>query len=522
MSEIKLAKSAGSMSAAVFISRILGLVRDIVFANFFGTSYAADAFQVAFQIPNLLRKLFGEGALSAAFIPIYNELKVKNSNRSYSLDFGISILSLVTLFLLVICFIGVLVTPLIVKILAPGFDEQTFTLTLKLTRILFPYLLLIGLSSTFISILNSHNYFFVPGLSSALLNFGMVSLILGFNFFNNQLTLENNIVLFAFGVIFGGVLQTAINLPTLKKIGYTIKLNINFKSKTVGIFFQKFIPGVIGLAIRQINLAADLILASFLVTGSIAALQYGNRLMQLPLGVFGVAISTAILPLLSRYSAEKNWSKLNESLRFAAIGLAFIMLPVTVFLIGLGRDMLTVIFLRGAFDYQALEMSYKALVFYSSGLIFFSLNRTIIPVFYANKDTKTPVIISAYIIIINISLNIIFMSFMQHSGLALATTVSSAIHYFFLLTYMRKKYQFIKTDNLLSNIFKLFCICLFIFFNILIINRLTPELTFYWRIVKLFVVILLYSLFYYRLAICLKVDYVEQIKTQIWKKFGIS
>ncbi|MCK4694660.1 MAG: murein biosynthesis integral membrane protein MurJ, partial [Candidatus Cloacimonetes bacterium] len=218
MSKKKLVKNIGSMSVAVFISRIFGLLRDIIMTYFFGTSYVADAFQVAYQIPNLLRKLFGEGALSAAFVPIYNEIGIKQDKKS-QINFALNVLSLLSTFLLVLCLIGIFLAPLIVRVIAPGFDDKTYLLAMKLTRIMFPYLFLIGLSSTLISVLNSHNYFFIPGLSSAFLNIAMIGCLGIFIFLNEAPTVESKVVIWAYGVILGGILQTIVNFPILWRIG---------------------------------------------------------------------------------------------------------------------------------------------------------------------------------------------------------------------------------------------------------------------------------------------------------------
>ena len=298
MGKRDLAKKVGSMSTAVLLSRILGLLRDIMTTAFFGTQYVADAFQVAFQIPNLLRKLFGEGALSAAFIPLYSEIGIKKGRKA-QIYFGLNVLSILTTFLLLLSALGIIFAPIIVRLLAPGFDQPTYQLTLYLIRIIFPYLLLIGLSSTLISILNAHNYFFVPGLSSAFLNVAMISALGIFVLINRNSTTEEQAVVWSIGVVLGGILQTIINFPLLKKLGYHFSLNFNLRGKNIAAVWQRFLPGVAGLAIRQVNLAVDLILASLLATGSIAALNYGNRLMLFPLGVFGVAAGVAVLPIFS-------------------------------------------------------------------------------------------------------------------------------------------------------------------------------------------------------------------------------
>ena len=458
------------MSSAVFLSRISGLARDIFMTGFFGTTYVADAFNASFQIPNLLRKLFGEGALSAAFIPIYNEIKLKEGKKG-QINFALNVLSLLSAFLLILCIVGIFLAPVIVKLLAPGFDAQTYDLSVKLTKILFPYLFLIGLSSTLISIANSHDYFFIPGLSSAFLNLAMIGTPAIFILMNENTSTVSLITVLSYGVITGGVLQTVVNLPLLRCIGYKLKVNLNVKGEAIKSVWKRFLPGVAGLAIREVNLAADLIIASFLTTGGLAALSYGNRLMQLPLGVFGVSAGVAVLPLFSRLSSEAKWDDLAKRLRFTFITLAFIMLPVTAFIIGTGRDIIRILFMRGKFDLLSLNQTYEALIFYSMGLLFFALNRILIPIFYANKDTKTPVKISAIIVVINITLNIILMQFMGLAGLAFATSISALIHFVILIKTMNRKLPKIQLPEIQNSVGKILIISVLIFVATFFLNK---------------------------------------------------
>jgi len=213
-----------------------------------------------------------------------------------------------------------------------GFPPQTLNLTVKLVRLLFPYLFFIGISSTLISILNSHNYYFLPGLTSAFLNFAMIGSML-VAFFIPSIQSTQLSILLSIGVLVGGILQVVLNFPMLKRIGYGFKFNFSFKGKALGELWNKFLPGVWGIAVRQVNLLADRTLASMLITGSISALNYGNRIMQLPLGIFGVSVGTAVIPHFSRNAASGNWKEFNEKLEYAVSLLAFIMIPVTFLII---------------------------------------------------------------------------------------------------------------------------------------------------------------------------------------------
>lgn len=517
MSKAKLAKNAGSMSIAVFISRIFGLMRDIVMTKYFGTTNVADAFRVAFQIPNFLRLLFGEGALSAAFIPIYNDIGIKKG-RSAQISFALNILSLLTLFLVILSLLGIILAPILVRIIAPGLDEGTTQLTIKLTRVLFPYLFLIGLSSTMISILNSHDRFFLPGLSSAFLNIGMILSLMIYIWVTDG-TITDRIYFWSYGVLLGGMMQVIINLPLIRQVGYRIRINLNHKGEALQAVWQRLIPGAIGIAVRQINLIADMILASLLATGSIAALGYGNRLMQFPLGIFGVAAGVAVLPLFSRLAALQEWQKFKESLRFSAISISFIMLPVTAYIAGMGKDIIRLLFLRGEFDYNSLQMTNSALVFYSLGIIFFSLNRLLIPAFYANKDTRTPVKVSIVIVFLNIVLNLILMQFLEHSGLALATSVSAAVQFIILKDLFNKRIGRIKFPKIFRPVLKLLFLSIFIYISILLINRyFIAETT-----IEIFAKLILTGLFSVLIMIfgsaVLQVQYSSEIKHRLLQKF---
>ncbi|MDY6916120.1 MAG: lipid II flippase MurJ, partial [Candidatus Cloacimonadota bacterium] len=304
-----------------------------------------------------------------------------------------------------------------------------------------------------------------------------------------------------------------------KRIGYKIKLNFTLATEGLKAVWQRFIPGVWGLAIRQVNLAVDLILASTLATGSIAALNYGNRLMQLPLGIFGVTAGVVALPAFSRYFANKDWNNLSEELRFSIISLMLVMLPITAIIIGLGNDIIRVIFMRGAFNENSLTMTNAALIFYSLGLVFYGLNRLIIPIFYANKDTKTPVKISAYIVIINISLNIIFMKFLQHAGLALATSVSAFVQFYLLISFIKKKIPQIRIRSIKISILKILFSSIFIFAMLTLANSYFVVDNFWQGLLKLVILGSLSLLVMIGFINLLRIERGDVILKKIWKKF---
>ncbi|HOG31159.1 MAG TPA: murein biosynthesis integral membrane protein MurJ [Candidatus Syntrophosphaera sp.] len=517
MAENKLIRNISMMSVAILISRVLGLVRDQLMAFFFGTTFLNDAFVVGYKIPNLLRNLFGEGALSASFVPIYNEIGIKEDRRK-QIDFALQILGILSVFLLTLTVIGIIFAPWIVKLLYPGLAPHTYKLAVLLTRVMFPYLLWIGLSSTMIAILNSHDRFFMTGLSSALLNVGMI-LIMVVPRFVFGLQGEQLVRWAAWGVFGGGFLQTVINFPYLKQLGYPFKLFVRFGGEALNTMWKRFLPSMIGVGVREINIVADSLMASFLAVGSISALEYGYRLFQFPLGMFAVSTGTVLLPTYSRLVTMGNWEELSKNLRVAAVNLIYLMLPITTLIIALGGDLVQVVFQRGAFDAKASLWTEQALIFYSLGLIFFSFNQTLTPLFFANKDTRTPVKISASMVGLNIVLNFILMQFMQHRGLAFATSITAMVNFSIQFYLLRKKMPHISFAGILPNFLKTLGICVLMLVLLLVANHFYHPRGFWPQLIKLGLLGTASLLFFYGLGLLLKLDFLAEARDRLWNKF---
>ncbi|HPS37987.1 MAG TPA: murein biosynthesis integral membrane protein MurJ [Candidatus Cloacimonadota bacterium] len=517
MSNRKLAKNIATMSIAVFLSRILGLVRDQVMAYFFGTTWLNDAFNVAYTIPNLLRRLFGEGALSTAFVPIYNDIGAKEGKKQ-QFDFALNIISILTFILSLMTLIGMIFAPIIVKLIYPGLAPETLITAIKLTRITFPYLFFISLSSTLIAILNSHDYFFMTGLSSALLNLGMILTVL-IPFWVTGAVGEELVIWAGWGVCLGGLFQTLSCLPYMRTIGYRIKIILKFSGTAITMLWKRFIPSMIGIGIREINLIADGIMASFLPIGSITALGFGNRLMQLPLGIFAISAGTAVLPHYSRFASQDKPEELSESMRFSSVTLAYIMLPITVIILALGQDFVYVLFQQGEFDTHASIMTYKALLFYSIGLIFYSMNQIITPVFYAYKDTKTPVLIAIPMVILNIVLNYILMQFMAHSGLALSTSITAIVNLFLILYILRKKIPGISFKGIFENISKALIISTLIYILLVVTNSYLPHYSKLLTLVKDGILSILAFVLFYLIGLVWRIDYIKEFRQNLWNRF---
>ncbi|MDD4224067.1 MAG: murein biosynthesis integral membrane protein MurJ [Candidatus Cloacimonetes bacterium] len=517
MPENKLVRNISMMSIAIFLSRIMGLVRDQLMAFCFGTTFLNDAFVVGYKIPNLLRSLFGEGALSASFVPIYNEIGI-TQDRKKQIDFSLQVLGILSSFLLSLTVIGIIFAPWIVKLLYPGLAPHTYSLAVLLTRIMFPYLLWIGLSSTMIAILNSHDRFFMTGLSSALLNLGMIlSLVIPRFVFGIEG--EALVRWAAWGVFGGGFLQTIINFPYLKQLGYPFRLFVRFGGDALKTMWQRFLPSLIGVGIREINLVADSLMASFLAVGSISALEYGYRLFQFPLGMFAISTGMVLLPTYSRLVTLGDFKELSKNLRIAAVNLTYLMLPITTLIIALGGDLVRIVFQRGAFDAKATLWTEQALVLYGIGLIFFSFNQTLTPLFYANKDTRTPVRIAAGMVGLNIVLNLILMQFLQHRGLALGTSLTAMVNFSLQFRLIRKKLPQISFAGILPNILKTLGICAVMLALLLTANHFIEAEGFWQLIFKVAALSVASLLLFYGLGLLVKLDFLAEVRDRLWKRF---
>ncbi len=448
----KLGKSAGAVGGMTLISRLLGFIRDLVIAMQFGATAAADAFFVAFRIPNVQRKILGEGAVTAAFIPVFLEIRnQKGEQEAWKMTanlFNILLTLLVTSSLAL-----VLLAPFVIMVFAPGFIEtpDKFDLTVLLTQWMAPYLLFIGLAVFCMGILNTHNVFALPALTPALLNICMIG---GALLISPQL--KEPILGLAFGVLAGGMLQFAVQFPEVLRRGFRFTASIQWKSAEVIKIGKLMIPVIFGLAVYELNMLVDTLLASMLDEGSISYLYYGNRLVQLPLGVFGVAVGVAILPMLSGQAANKEFSEMIKTIAFGIRFILFITIPATVGLILLRFPIVNTLWERGEFSRLTTEGTAIALLYYSMGLCAFCGIKVIAPAFYSLQDTKTPAKVGVYSMILNIILNLILMGPLQHGGLALATSIAALFNVVLLIHFLRKRLGLMGGRKILSSMIKLF------------------------------------------------------------------
>ena len=440
----RIARATGLMGGLTVSSRVLGLLRDIAQAAILGTGMAADAFTLGFIIPNTLRRLFGESTTSAAFVPTYVETLGKESRKEAFL-LGSRILSLVGVFLLILVIIGMSTAPLIVKLFAPGFSEipGKTELASGLLRLLFPYILLVGCAAVMGGILNAHRHFLAPASAPILFN---LSALAGILLLSRWIFPQQPVWGYSIGVLFGGFLQLLIQIPALIRKGFSFRLDFNWKNSRVRRIGILAFPALVGLLAAEVNIIVDKMIASMLEPGSVAALAYGNRIMQFPQGVFAISLATALLPTLSRQAARGKLEDAGKTLGRATLALASLMIPATLCMFFLARPLVQVLLARGAFTAESTLLTSSALIYYSSGLLFYGAVKITVPVFYAMKDTKTPVKIAISCMGLNIVLNILLtLLFIRTgfakplAGLALATSVSSIVNFFILRITLRKK-----------------------------------------------------------------------------------
>ncbi len=421
---MNLLRTFAAVSSMTLVSRILGFVRDMLIARIFGAGMATDAFFVAFRIPNLLRRLFAEGAFSLAFVPILSEYKnIRSFDETRNLIDHVAALMGIVLF--VVTLIGVVAAPYIIYVSAPGFSDnpQKFSLTVELLQITFPYILFISLVSLAGGILNTFGKFSVPAFTPALLNLSFIGCALWL-----APLLDPPVLALAWAVFIGGALQLAFQLPFLIRVRLLPCPRLISKDTGAWRVVKQMGPAVFGASVGQISLLISTIFASFLITGSVSWLYYADRLMEFPAGLLGVALGTILLPSLSRHytsnSTEKYSHLLDWGLRFTVM----MTLPAAVALALLATPLITTLFYYGEFSVNDVLMTRNALIAYSTGLLGLILIKVLAPGFYARQNIKTPVKIAAVTLVVTQLLNLVFIGPLQHVGLALAISLGACFN----------------------------------------------------------------------------------------------
>ena len=443
-----ISKATGVMGGATTLSRVAGLVRDMVVASHFGAGFATDAFFMAFTIPNLLRRFFAEGSLTAAFVPTFSDVYHRQGDEAAQ-EMARICWTLLILVMAAVTVAGVLASPLIVRAIGFGYGvvPGKLALTNTLNRLMFPYIFFVSLLALLTGILNVRGHYFIPAVSPILLN---LSMIVAAVWLAPHCAVP--ISALAAGVLIGGILQLLIQFPVLRRHGIRLRPDFHFRHPAVRRVATLMLPGLVGVAIYQINVVVSRLLASFLPQGSVSFLYYGQRLFEFPQGIFIVSLAQAVLPAMSRQASLGDEEGLKESLRFALALIALITIPATVGLILCAVPAYSLFFMGGAFSYHDVRETALALAAYAPGLFFLGVSRVVVPAFYAMKDTKTPVWISCGTLLVNAGFGLLLMGPLLHVGLALAITLSTVFNAGVLLWALRRKIGRLGLRRVLSSL----------------------------------------------------------------------
>lgn len=425
------AKAAGLIMVAMVLSRIFGYVRDVVIYTKFGQNYQTDAYNAAFSIPDFLYYLLVGGALSSAFIPVFSSYIATKKEEDGWIVVS-TVFNFVMIFMALGIAIGLIFTPQLINLLVPGFDPRGMDLTVLLTRIMFAQSFFMAINGISQGVLHSYKHFFAPALGSVLYNFCIV--VVGF-----ILADRFGIMGFSIGVVLGAFISVAVQVPALLKVGIRYRPVMDFSHPGVRKILALILPVLIGLSVTHFNLFVNQNLASSLSSGLISALRAAQRIMQLPIGIFAIAVAVAVFPTLTGHFAKKERKEFMSTMSLGVRTVIFITLPSAVGLIALRFPIVRAMFEQGEFSKENTIATAYALLFYSLGLVGYSTQQVLNRVFYAIQDTKTPVLAGIFTIIINIVLNFILIKPLAHGGLALAYSIAGLANMILLLYFLKKK-----------------------------------------------------------------------------------
>ncbi len=445
-----LAKSAGIIGTATLTSRVLGLIRDQVLAYLFGAGNAMDAFNVATRIPNLMRDLFAEGAMSAAFVPTFTRYLAKNG-RSHAWRLGNQLLSALVVATGLIVIAGIIFAEPLTRMLAGSYSAVPgkLELTVLLTRILMPFLTLVAAAAALMGMLNSLNRFFTPALSPAMYNVGIIASGALLVPMMPGLGLDP-IVAIAIGALVGGVGQVAIQFPALYREGFRFHFGFTLTDPGLRDVLRLMGPGTLAGAAVQINLLVNMVLATGEGTGAVSWLGYAFRVMYLPIGLFGVSIAAASLPTVSRHAAHEDLKGMRETISRALRLMLMLNVPATIGLIALGHPIVQLIFERGSFSSIDTVSTTAALLFYAPGLVGYSAVRIAVPAFYALGNSLLPAYISMATVVLNIALNLVLVTLIGYQGLALGTSVAALANALVLLIVLNRRLEGLNTKQIVT------------------------------------------------------------------------
>ena len=431
----RLIRSTAAVAAPTMVSRLLGYVRDLLQAYFLGTGNSADAFTIAFTIPNLFRRLTGEGAMTPAFVPAFTEMK-GHPEPGRLWRFGNAFFWDLVLVMAAVTGLGILCAPGLVKVIAYGFGDVAgkWGLTVFMTRVMFPYLFFITLAALAGGILNSLGRFFVPASTPILFNLAIIIAVTGF-----ARDAREPALVFAAGVVIGGVLQLALQVPFLWKEGMRFTFAPSFRDPAVRRVGRLMLPGIFGASVYQVNFALSRMIASGLEKGSTSALYYASRIEELTLGLFSIALAAALLPAFSEHAAARDLGEFKKTLAFSLKLTAVVSFPAAAGLMALNAPIIRTLFERGRFDSGSTAVAASCLLFFALGLPFVSGVKVVAPAFFSLKDTRTPVLIGVAVMAVNTALSLLLMGRLRVGGLALSLSLSQALNFLLLLVWLERK-----------------------------------------------------------------------------------
>jgi len=412
------------------LSKLTALVREVVIARQFGATAAMDAYLVAFSLPSVLFYLF-TGALATVVVPVYSEYAARGREQEAWGLFG-TFFNILLLLLVLVTALGLLLAPWLVKLLAPGFQGDTLSLAVALTRWMFPLLIFSGLSALFSGLLNARNIFAVTALNGPLSNLAVIIAVLALGSLWGVYGM-------ALGVLAGGVAGAVVQLPALCRTGFRFRPGVAINHPDLKKIFRLVLPITLGFSISETYILIDRFLASGLAVGSISALNYANRLIQMPLGLFVTAVGTAVFPALTRRAAEKDMRGLSEGVRRSLRLVVLVCLPAAVLLLVLREQLVTLFFQRGAFDARAAGMTAVALFFYAFGLVGQAGEFILVRGFFSLQDTRTPMLLSAVAVLINLAFSLVLIGPLQHGGLALANSIAALANMIMLTVFLHRR-----------------------------------------------------------------------------------
>ena len=510
-------KSAGIVALSTFISRVMGFIRDMLMAAFFGATGLTDAFFLAFKIPNLLRRYVAEGTLTISFVPVYTEYLIKEG-REKANELAQKTLSLQMLIISILIFLGIVFSPQIVAVIGYGFKSgEILDLAINLNRIMFPYLFFTGFVAFAMGILNSNNHFFAPSFSPVMFNLGIITGIVFFSRFFSQ-----PLYGVAMGVIFGGILQFILQIPFIIKTGFRLRISFDINHPGIRKIFKLFGPSVFSNGLGQIMIMISTIYASMLPSGSISYLYYSDRLTEIVLGVFIISIGNVILPEMSKMNAVNDYKGLSELYTKSVRSALFLAMPATIALAVIGFPIISVLFMRNEFSVIDAQMTYSALFFASLGMSSTAIIRVTIPTFFSMNDSRKPVFSSLFaLIVFVISGYFLKETELRHAGLTLAYSLSFTIQMVILIFFLQKKIGNIPFKSIIISVLKFLIGCIFMALVIHLLSGYVDWVNdrFIKKIIMLFVIIISGVFVYFAVCILLKVDEAKYLLNRMKERF---